>query len=189
MIKNIGIVVIIVSGGLVWLSEYFAISWMAPLGMMIFGMWVIANGVEIAIKGEATFFNRVESSGGIAAGLWSAIFITFGIGILFFSWLNFSSPSGSDEFMDRLLASPGGWGLVTGLTGLVITAMGIIRLLAASASSSQVSRLEEFGTRLGGLVTTLLGLGLLLLAIGLLFFPDALSALFQWFLEALKDIF
>lgn len=194
MIENLGIYIILISGALAWASDYFALPWLASVALVLFGAWVIIWGIEIAFKGEVTLFNRErwrsEFFSGIPAGLWSAIFITFGAGIVFLAWLDFSSPTGIEGFLDRLVASPGGWGLLLSLAGMIVTASGLIRLLAGSASvSGPVGRLEEFGFRLQGLISTLLGIGLLILAAGMLFAPSMLSALFRWLVEVVKARF
>jgi hypothetical protein len=194
MIEKLGIYVILISGGLAWASDYFALPRLASLALLLFGLWVVAWGVAIAVKGELTLFNeerwRHEFFSGVPAGLWSAIFVAFGAGILFLAWLDFTSPVGVEGFLDRLVASPGGWGLLLALGGMIFTAVGLIRLLSGSGSiSAGVSRLEEFGIRVGGLVSTLCGVGLLALAASLLFAPNLLSALFHWLVEALKARF
>ena len=112
MIENLGIFIILISGALAWASDYFGLPWLASVALVLFGAWVIIWGIEIAFKGEVTLFNRErwrsEFFSGIPAGLWSAIFITFGAGIVFLAWLDFSSPAGIEGFLDRLVASDHG---------------------------------------------------------------------------------
>jgi hypothetical protein len=191
MIEKLGIYVTFISGALVWAGEYFYLPWLASLALVLFGGWVILWGVEIAFKGKVTLFDeqrwRHQFFSGIPAGLWSALLITFGAGIVFLAWLDFSSPAGIEGFLDRLVTSPRGWGLLVALGGMIVTAGGLIRLLAGSAPlSGQVYRLEDWGVRLGGLVNTLFGAALLALAAGLLLAPGLLSSLFQWLVEAVK---
>ncbi len=184
MIENLGVYVFLVSGGLVWASERFSIPWLGSAAVLLFGLWVLAWGIEVAFKGEVTLINhdkrRYEFFSGIPAGLWSAIFITAGIGILFLGWLDLSALDGVESFMDRALNSPAGWGTLLGIVGMVVAASGVIRILAGSATvSGNVSRWEEFVFRTGGFLKTLVGAAFLLLAAGLLFAPGLVKAVFD----------
>jgi hypothetical protein len=191
MIEKLGVYVVFVSGGLAWASDYFSIPQLATVALLLFGLWVVAWGVEVAVKGEVTLVNRerrrYEFFSGIPAGLWSAIFITTGIGILFLGWLDFSLPGGSEGFFDRVLNTPSGWGVLIGVAGLIVTASGVIHVISGSASvSEKVGRLEEFGYRAGGLLRTLIGSGMLILAAGLLIAPNLLKSLFDGMVKILE---
>lgn len=182
----------LLSGGAIWVSEYLGIPKLASIAMMLFSLWMVAGGVEVAFKGEVTLINRehrrYEFFSGIPAGLWSVIYITTGLGFLGLAWLDFSSPGGSDGFFDRILNTPSGWGMIVGFAGMVTTATGVIRFLAGSASAhKKVGWIEEFGFRAGGLITTLIGMTLLALAAGLLFAPDLVHKLFTFLKSIVED--
>lgn len=188
LIEKLGIFMILVSGGLAWAGDYFSNPGLGSIGIILFGLWVVAWGVDVAVKGEVTLINsqrrRHEFFSGIPAGLWSAIFITAGLGILFLGWLDLSSPGGSEGFLERVLSSPAGWGTLLGIIGMVTTASGVIRMISGSGSiSGRVGNLEEFGYRAGGVVRTLFGSGLILLAAGLLIAPEVVKALFDGLVE------
>lgn len=192
MIDKLGFYIILLSGGLVYASEYFQLPRLASTAMMLFGLWVAACGVEIAFKGEVRLINResrrYEFFSGIPASLWAAIFIGAGALILLFGFLDLARPGGTDSFLDRLTNSPAGWGTVLGVVGLFVTASGAIRLLAGSASAyEKVGRLEEVGFRIGGAWRVLTGIVALSLATGLIFAPNVLKAMFDGLVDAGKN--
>jgi len=192
MIEKLGVYVVLLSGGLVYANEYFGIPWLASLAIMLFGLWVAAWGVEVALKGEVKLINReyrrYEFFSGVPAGLWAAIFITTGGLLLFFGYLDWTSPGGTESFLDRLTNSPAGWGVVLGVAGLLVTAVGVIRLLAGSAMrDKRVSKFQELGFRLGGAWYTLFGLAMLSLAAGLFFAPSLLKSIFDGLVNLVKE--
>jgi hypothetical protein len=194
MIEKLGVFAILLSGGLVYAGEYFGMPRLASAAIMLFGAWVAAWGVEIAIKGEVRLIHRqsrrYEFFSGIPARLWAAIFISIGVLILLFGFLDLTTRGGTVSFLERLTNSPAGWGTLLGVVGLFVTASGVIRLLAGSASASgKVDRLQEFGFRLGGAWHVLLGIVLLSLATGLIFAPNLMNAMFDALVDALKNWF
>lgn len=155
MVENLGVIFIIISDGLAWASDYFALPIFASVAILLFGLWLITWGVEVALKGEVTLINherqRYEFFSGLPAGLWSAIFITTGMGIVFLGWLDISNHGGCKGYLKNMLNSPGGWGVILGIAGTIVTTSGVIRVLTGSASDSEkMGGLEEVGSRAAG---------------------------------------
>lgn len=194
MVENLGKYVILVCGGLVWASDRFSVPWLGSTAVLLLGLWLLAWGVEVALKGEVTLIDhekrRYEFFTGIPARLWSAIFITAGLGILVVGWLNLSSPDGGEAFIEQALNSPAEWSILLGIVGMVVTASGMIRIISGSATLSEnVSRWEEFGFRASGVLRALLGSVFLVLAAGLLFAPGWVKTLFVGLVEIFKNWF
>jgi len=192
MNNKLGIYTILVSGALVWASEYFGLPWLGSIALVLFGLWVAANGVGVAIKGQVELVNpeyrRYEFLSGVPAGLWSAIFITIGLGLMIFGGMDLFSPGGAERFLSQALNSPSGTGVLVGVVGFMVAANGVIGLLSGSAvASEKAGRLEEFEFRASGVWHILVGTLMLSLAMALILVPGWLKAVFDFIVAGIKS--
>ena len=192
MINKLGIYTILVSGALVWASEYFGLPRLGSMALILFGLWVAANGVGVALKGQAELVNleqsRFEFLSGVPAGLWSAIFITVGLGLIVFGGMDLFSPGGAERFLSQALNSPSGTGVLVGVIGLMVAANGVISLLSGSAAApGKVGRLEEFEFRASAVWHLLVGTLMVSLALALILVPGWLKAVFDFIVAGIKS--
>jgi hypothetical protein len=192
MINKLGIYTILVCGALVWASEYFGLPRLGSIALILFGLWVAANGVGVALKGQAELVNpeqsRFEFLSGVPEGLWSAIFITVGLGLIVFGGMDLFSPGGAERFLSQALNSPSGTGVLVGVIGLMVAANGVISLLSGSAAvTGKVGRLEEFEFRASAIWHVLVGTLMLSLALALILVPGWLKAVFDFIVAGIKS--
>lgn len=187
-----GFLLILLMGGLVAAADYYDLPWLFSLLLVALGLAACLGAIRILMRGEA-FEGRsrlgnprfVRRYAGLSAKLIAFVLLLAGPIIVVLGLMEVSSPGRASGFLSGLSDSPYGWATILGLAGLMVTAMGITRILSGSAlPRGTYARHVELSLRVGGAYTALTGLAMLALAAAALFAPDLLNQL----LEQLKEL-
>lgn len=174
IVDKLAIPAIVIAGGLIYLAEEFNMPFLIPLALEMFGVFAILLGVETIFNGEIKMFNRLYSRreyfSGLPARLYGVMAFLFGVGISLYGFLEWTSRGVAGTYLEGLVNSSRGWGILLLAFGFFTLLFGLIRLIAGSAH-----RLEErsgwvdFGYRARGLFNTVLGFILLVVGAWLFF--------------------
>lgn len=172
-VEKLAIPVIVIAGGMAYLSEQFDMPFLIPLAIGIFGVFALLLGGDTLIQGRIQLFDRLysrrESYSGLSARLLGVIIFLFGAGLIVFAVWDWFTPDNAGELLGEFVKSKRGLGVFLMVFGFFTSLFGLIRLIAGSAHNpEQRSAWTDFGFRLRGLITTVVGI-LLLIAGGWLF--------------------
>lgn len=165
-VDKLAVPVILVSGGLVYLSEQFRLPLLIPIAFTIFGVFAILLGMDTFVHGRIEMFDRLYSRreyySGISARLLGVIIFLFGAGILVYVVLGFLQPGMANDFLTGLVETKHGWGILLVVFGFFILLFGLIRLISGSAHSpEQRNQLVDLRFRIQGLIGFIIGVLLL----------------------------
>lgn len=171
---KLGIPAFVVAGGMVYVAEEFNMPTLIPLAIGLFGLFGILLGGETLINGEFKIFNRLysrrENFSGLPARLFGVMIFIFGAGVSFYSFLEWTSPGTAGKYLEGLVGSSHGWGILLITFGFFTLLFGLIRLIAGSAHRPEErSGLVDFGYRARGSVNIVVGLALLAGGVWLMF--------------------
>lgn len=174
IVDKLAVPIIILAGGLAYLSEYLHRPNLIPLAVGIFGVFAILLGADTFIQGKIQLFDRLysrrEHYSGLPARLLGIIFFLFGTGIVGYSIMEWLQPGKVGEFLVSLVGSSQGWGILLIAFGFFTLLFGVIRMIAGSAHGQEERRaLVDFWFRFWGLIGTVVGILLLILGVWLAF--------------------
>lgn len=185
-LERITLLLLLSVGGLVLAADYYDLPWLSSMAIIAFGLIACLGGVRILVRGEAfegkTAINPryVRRYTGVSARLIAVVLFLAGPVVMVLGFMDLSSPGRASSFLTELGDSPQGWAIILGLAGLMVTAMGIVRVLSGSGTSPGVYyRYVEFSIKVGGAFSILIGLAMLSLAAVGFLAPDLLKELFE----------
>lgn len=154
---------IVIAGGMVFAAEKFNLPHLIPLALGLFGAFGILLGVETFVNGEIKMFNRRysrrENFSGLPARLFGVMIFLFGAGVSLYTFLEWTSPGMAGKYLEDLVNSSRGWGILLITFGFFTLLFGLIRLIAGGAHRpGERSGIVDFGYRARGLVNIVVGL-------------------------------
>jgi hypothetical protein len=157
---------IIIAGGLVFIATEYDLPYLIPLAMAIFGIFALILGIETIITGRIEmlnrFYSRREFFSGLTAHLYGVMILLFGLGITLYTFFDWIRPGTPGKYLEGLVGSPLGWGIMLVTVGLFTIMFGLIRLIAGSAHRpGERSGTIDLGYRVRGLINILIGVILL----------------------------
>ena len=195
LLSNIGFIVILLLGGLVYAAEHFGFSW--GTSVVLIGFLALFGGVSSLISGEAVQGRRIAVSDpraikrfrGLSGRLLGLILVIAGLIIIALSLVNLFYPGGASTFLGEWTNSALVGALILGFAGLIVIAFGSIRFLSGSGTAPGYhTRLAELSIRFGGAISILVGLAMVLIAILWAFAPEALKGLFESLVSLGKNL-
>ena len=186
-LEKTGFFLLLSAGGLVFAADYYNVPWLSPMALIAVGLIACLGAIRIITRGEA-FEGRsrlgdprfVRRYTGVSSKLIAVVLLLAGPIVVVLGFMELSSPGRASSFLMGLLDSSYGWATILGLVGLMVTAMGITRILSGSGiTPGTFDRHVEFIIKVGGAFSTLIGLAMLSLAAGALLAPDLLKELFD----------
>lgn len=153
---------IVIAGGMVYIAEEFNLPYLIPLAMGLFGLFGVILGIETFASGRIEMLNRLHSRreyfSGAPARLFGVMIFLFGIGVALFAILEWTQPGTVGRYLEGLVGSSRGWGILLITFGFFTLPFGLIRLIAGSAHRpKERSGLVDFGYRARGLVNVVVG--------------------------------
>lgn len=154
------IILFFAAGAVVGVTHYISIPWFTPfVAPIVFGLMGIAalmDGIRTIRSGEMRFRFRQENYAGFPARLWGVWILVVGFALLPAAVLSLLNPA----WEEMAVHTPQGWGFFLLLLGLLAGIYGIIRILAGEAyyRAEVKHRLQDFASRVEGMVMTLVGL-------------------------------
>lgn len=171
---KLGIPAFVIAGGMVYVAEEFNMPQLIPLAMGLFGSFGVLLGIETLVNGEIKMFNRLysrrENFSGLPARLIGVMILLFGAGVTLYAFFEWTSPGTAGKYLEGLVDSSRGWGILLITFGFFTLLFGLIRLIGGSAHRPEErSGWVDFGYRARGLFNTVLGLILLAVGVWLMF--------------------
>jgi hypothetical protein len=165
---------IVIAGGMVYVAEEFNLPYLVPLAVGLFGLFGIILGIETFTSGRIEMFNRLysrrENFTGAPARLFGVMIFLFGIGVTLYAFFEWTQPGMAGKFLEGLVGSSRGWGILFITFGFFTLLFGLIRLIAGSAHRPEErSGAVDFGYRARGLVNVVVGVILLVAGVWLVF--------------------
>lgn len=185
--SKIGSWLLLLVAGLVAAADYFNFPRINQLLIVLVGVVACIVGVRMiltrqAVAGQTRILDPgyIERYAGLSAWLMGVVVTLAGFVILGLGVLDLLQPGRADTFLSGLTGSPTGLGLALGFSGVIVTAFGVIRILAGSGRSpGAFGSLVEFGYKAGGVLSVLAGVLMLAVAAGLILAPGLVKELFQ----------
>lgn len=183
-LNKLFILSLLITGASVAGGEYLDMPWMYDAAMIGFGMVAILGGARIMITGQArgastgmsTFYRETENTqrfSGSSARLIGALLLLAGPLVISMAILDLTFDGGMDAAWEEFLKSPRVWGIAAGLSGLMITMMGIVRARTGTAATPGArSEVVETEFKMGGILAIIAGVVLMAAAVVLIVAPD-----------------
>lgn len=165
-------------------GEYLDLPWLYDAAMIGFGTVAILGGARIMITGRArgastgmsTFYRETETTqrfSGSSARLIGALLLLAGPLVISMAIIDLTITGGIDAAWEEFLKSPRVWGIASGLSGLMITMMGIVRARAGTAAAPGArGKTVETEFRVSGVMAIIAGIFLMTASAILIAAPD-----------------
>jgi hypothetical protein len=162
-IELTGLVVILLAIGSGFLAAQFHITVLLPIALLMLGLYTAFLGINTILKGRLLMFDhfamRREYYTGAPAYLLGSAVMFIGAGLIFYSVWVWVRPAQATGFLEILIQSPQGWGLLLLALGFFTFVFGVVRLVAVSASQPEQGKLlKASGLRAEGVIGMLLGI-------------------------------
>lgn len=147
-----------------------------PVAFFIFGLFAAVLGAETLMHGRIQLldrhYSRREYYSGLSARLLGLIILLFGAGILFHTIVEWMIPGLANAFLEGLVDTNRGRGVLCIVFGFFILLFGLIRLISGSAHSPELrSGWVDLGFRLRGLFEGVIGILLSAVGVWLILMP------------------
>ena len=163
---------------------HYRVPAIVALTLVALGIFALASGVLMIVRGRAeiplddSIGARREYHTGLTARLWGALFVAGGVLLALFGVATWWSPEGSAEWVERVLRTRTGMGLLVGGAGVWFGAYALTRLLAGEHAFRETHQ-RPWERKLAGCYALVIGVGLVVLSALMLFAP--------WVLRLVRD--
>ncbi len=178
---NASLILLLAGLLVVYFGFYFEVVPIISLTVIGMGLFGIFHGVQLIIAAHAhvpassAMDSPTERRAGLTTQLWGALFVAFGLLIIAFGVGYWISPESPEEWWDKFLSRPSGWGLLLLTAGPLVTIRSLTQLFAPRSAFTGASLQNFFERYVSGGFLLLVGVGMVVLGLFLIIAPALLG--------------
>lgn len=142
--EKLAVPVIVIAGGMAYLSKQFDMPFLIPIAIAVFGAFALPLGLDIIAQGRIQLFDRLysrrEHYTGLSARLLGIAVFLFGAGLILYSIWEWFAPGKAGELLAGLVETNRGWGILLITFGSFTLLFGLMRLISGSVSPPLLSQ-------------------------------------------------
>jgi hypothetical protein len=164
---------------------YHRVPVIVALTLVGVGIFAVVSGVLMIVRrrAEIPLSDAIDAPReyhtGLTAQLWGALFVAGGVLLALLGAATWWSPERYAAWVERVLSTSSGRGLLAGAAGLAFGAYGLTRLLAGPHAFRESHHERPWERKIAGCYTLVIGAGLVVLSALMLFAP--------WVLRLVRD--